>query len=151
MTAAEVRLWGTKIGTVAFDEENGLGSFEYDPGFLPSGIEVAPIAMPLSRRVYTFPELARQSFSMACPVCSPTVCRISSATQSSTPGFGVRAEARSPSTRSNGSAIPATAAWELWNTYRRAAPARQNRRASRSRSWCSLHQTFCDPVRICMS
>jgi serine/threonine-protein kinase HipA len=62
MTAAEVRLWGTKIGTVAFDEENGLGSFEYDPGFLPSGIEVAPIAMPLSRRVYTFPELARQSF-----------------------------------------------------------------------------------------
>ena len=62
MTAAEVRLWGTKIGTVAFDEENELGSFEYDPGFLPSGIEVAPIAMPLSRRVYTFPELARQSF-----------------------------------------------------------------------------------------
>ena len=62
MTAAEVRLWGTKIGTVAFDEENGFGSFEYDPGFLPSGIEVAPIAMPLSRRVYTFPELARQSF-----------------------------------------------------------------------------------------
>lgn len=62
MTVAEVRLWGTKIGTVAFDEENGLGSFEYDPGFLSSGIEVAPIAMPLSRRVYTFPELARRSF-----------------------------------------------------------------------------------------
>jgi serine/threonine-protein kinase HipA len=62
MTVAEVYLWGTKIGTVAFDDENGLGSFEYDPGFLTSGIEVSPIAMPLSRRVYTFPELARRSF-----------------------------------------------------------------------------------------
>ena len=62
MTVAEVMLWGTKIGTVAFDDENGLGSFEYDPGFLVSGIEVAPIAMPLSWRVYAFPELARRSF-----------------------------------------------------------------------------------------
>ena len=62
MTAAEVFLWGTKIGTVIFDRDTGLGSFEYDPVFLTSGIEVAPIAMPLSRRVYTFPELARHSF-----------------------------------------------------------------------------------------
>lgn len=62
MTVAEVLLWGTRIGTVAFDNVSGLGSFEYDPEFLVSGIEVAPIAMPLSRRVYTFPELARHSF-----------------------------------------------------------------------------------------
>ena len=62
MTAAQVFLWGTKIGTVVFDSETGLGSFEYDPVFATSGIEVAPIAMPLSRRVYTFPELARRSF-----------------------------------------------------------------------------------------
>ncbi len=62
MTAAEVFLWGTRIGTVAFDDTNGLGSFEYDPAFLVSGIEVAPLTMPLSRRVYSFPELARQSF-----------------------------------------------------------------------------------------
>ena len=63
MTTAEVMLWGTKIGTVAFDDNSGLGSFEYDPAFLTSRIEVSPIAMPLSRRVYTFPELARQSFN----------------------------------------------------------------------------------------
>ena len=62
MTAAEVILWGTKIGTVLFDNKTGLGSFEYEPAFLTSGIEVAPIAMPLSRRVYSFPELSRQSF-----------------------------------------------------------------------------------------
>lgn len=55
-------LWGTRIGTVVFDETDGLGSFEYDLDFLSSGIEVAPIAMPLSRRIYRFPELSRQSF-----------------------------------------------------------------------------------------
>lgn len=62
MTAAEVILWGTKIGTVAFDDETGLGSFEYDPAFLASGIEVAPVTMLLSNRVYIFPELERKSF-----------------------------------------------------------------------------------------
>ena len=62
MTTAEVMLWGTKIGTAAFDRDTGLGSFEYSPAFLSSGIEVSPIAMPLSRRVYLFPELAGQSF-----------------------------------------------------------------------------------------
>lgn len=55
-------LWGTRIGTVVFDETDGLGSFEYDSDFLSSGIEVAPIAMPLSRQVYRFPQLSRQSF-----------------------------------------------------------------------------------------
>ena len=60
MTFANVFLWGTKIGTVVL--ENGLGSFEYDKSFLSSGIEVSPIVMPLSERVYAFPELARESF-----------------------------------------------------------------------------------------
>ena len=62
MTAADVMLWGTKIGTVVFDNENGLGSFEYNRSFLTSGIEVAPLTMPLSQRIYSFPELNRQSF-----------------------------------------------------------------------------------------
>lgn len=62
MTVAEVVLWGTRIGTVVFDRDTGLGSFEYDRAFLNSGIEVSPIMMPLSSQVYTFPELARGSF-----------------------------------------------------------------------------------------
>ena len=62
MTAAEVFLWGTRIGTIVFNDIDGFGSFEYDPSFLPSGIEVSPITMPLSQRVYAFPELSRQSF-----------------------------------------------------------------------------------------
>lgn len=62
MIGAQVYLWGTRIGFVAFDNTTGLGSFEYDTAFLASGIEVSPIMMPLSGRVFVFPELPRKSF-----------------------------------------------------------------------------------------
>ena len=62
MIGAQVYLWGTRIGFVAFDDTTGLGSFEYDTAFLASGIEVSPIMMPLSGRVFVFPELPRKSF-----------------------------------------------------------------------------------------
>ena len=62
MTAAEVYLWGTRIGAIVFNRETGIGSFEYDRNFIGSGIEVSPIVMPLSQRVYSFPGLAWESF-----------------------------------------------------------------------------------------
>lgn len=62
MTSAEVRLWGSTIGFVSFDPDKELGFFEYDSDFLSSGIEISPIMMPLSRRVFSFPELNYASF-----------------------------------------------------------------------------------------
>ncbi len=62
MTVAEVKLWGKAIGAVAWDESLGLANFEYDPTFKESGIEVAPLTMPLSNRIYSFPALPRDTF-----------------------------------------------------------------------------------------
>ncbi len=63
MTAvAEVKLWGRTIGAVSLGDGDDVAAFEYDSAFAQSGIEVAPIAMPLSRRVYSFPGLARNTF-----------------------------------------------------------------------------------------
>ena len=59
---AEVRLWGRTIGAVALADGEQTASFEYAPEFVGSGIEVAPRMMPLSHRVYRFPELAPQTF-----------------------------------------------------------------------------------------
>ncbi|MGD8618995.1 MAG: HipA domain-containing protein [Gammaproteobacteria bacterium] len=59
---AEVRLWGRTIGAVVLEEGRDVAAFEYDAAFTRSGIEIAPLTMPLSRRVYTFPELARTTF-----------------------------------------------------------------------------------------
>jgi len=61
-TLAEVRLWGTRIGAVALEDDARVATFEYDRAFLASGVEVAPLMMPLAPRVYAFPELSHASF-----------------------------------------------------------------------------------------
>jgi len=61
-TVAEVRMWGSTIGAVALEDGAETASFQYDPAFSRSGIQVAPLMMPLSGRVCQFPALARQSF-----------------------------------------------------------------------------------------
>lgn len=57
MTVAEVRLWGTTIGAVSVERAGEPAAFEYTPEFASSGIEVAPLAMPLSRALYRFTSL----------------------------------------------------------------------------------------------
>ncbi len=63
MDLAEVRLWGRTIGAVSQRPDIGYASFQYDPNFARSGIEIAPITMPLARHPYAFPQLARRSFN----------------------------------------------------------------------------------------
>jgi len=59
---ARVELWGRTIGAVSWEEGRDHASFQYDPDFARSGIEVAPLIMPLGDQVYAFPELAPRSF-----------------------------------------------------------------------------------------
>lgn len=61
-TVAEVRLWGRTIGAVSLADGDDVASFEYDPAFARSGIQVAPLTMPLSRQVYRFGALPRETF-----------------------------------------------------------------------------------------
>lgn len=61
-TVAEVRLWGRAIGAVSIDGPGGIASFEYDPAFRTSGIEISPLVMPLAATIYSFPQLPRESF-----------------------------------------------------------------------------------------
>jgi serine/threonine-protein kinase HipA len=62
LTVAETRLWGTSIGAVSWDNDRGIASFQYDPAFVPSGRQVAPLTMPLADDIYSFPTLARETF-----------------------------------------------------------------------------------------
>lgn len=57
VTTAFVKLWGETIGAVAWDDAQKLGFFEYDKRFITNNLNVAPIRMPLSSRIYSFPEL----------------------------------------------------------------------------------------------
>lgn len=62
VNTAIVSLWGVEIGAVAWDTTRNLGLFQYMPAFTPSGIEVAPLTMPLSNQTYSFPELSKTTF-----------------------------------------------------------------------------------------
>ncbi|MGB5179694.1 MAG: HipA N-terminal domain-containing protein, partial [Gammaproteobacteria bacterium] len=62
MTVANVDLWGRTIGAVSWDNDTQLAHFEYAPAFIDSGIEVSPLMMPLSERIYSFPALPRDTF-----------------------------------------------------------------------------------------
>ena len=61
-TVAEVRLWGRTIGAVAYEDGARAADFQYAPEFIDSGIQVAPMMMPLAADTYRFPELSWQSF-----------------------------------------------------------------------------------------
>jgi serine/threonine-protein kinase HipA len=59
---ARVRLWERTIGAVVMEEGRDYASFQYDPAFARSGIELSPLSMPAGDRVYEFPELPRGTF-----------------------------------------------------------------------------------------
>lgn len=59
---ARVMLWGSLIGAVTWLEGREIGVFQYSPDFLRSGIELAPVSMPLAEFPYEFPALARNTF-----------------------------------------------------------------------------------------
>ncbi|MCP3666753.1 MAG: type II toxin-antitoxin system HipA family toxin [Gammaproteobacteria bacterium] len=61
-TTASVLLWGRVIGAVTWLDERELAIFQYTPEFAGSGIEVAPLTMPLQQASYEFPALGRETF-----------------------------------------------------------------------------------------
>ncbi|HWG76496.1 MAG TPA: HipA domain-containing protein [Steroidobacteraceae bacterium] len=61
-SVAAVLLWGRQIGAVSLEDGARVAAFQYVPAFVGSGIELSPLTMPLSRRVYEFPSLPQQAF-----------------------------------------------------------------------------------------
>lgn len=62
--AVEVFVWGKRVGAVAHDPRVGYYAFEYDPEFRATGIELAPLTMPLAqaRDPFVFPALPELTF-----------------------------------------------------------------------------------------
>lgn len=56
-----VSLWGMNVGALSWDQNRQVGQFQYFDEFIETGLEVAPLTMPLSTQVYEFPELQRST------------------------------------------------------------------------------------------
>nr|MBP8039325.1 HipA N-terminal domain-containing protein [Aeromonadaceae bacterium] len=59
---ARVEMWGQTVGALAYQPESGLCAFEYDSAWIRRGIEISPIRLPLSSRIYMFPALPRSTY-----------------------------------------------------------------------------------------
>ncbi len=59
MNVAIVKIWGQQVGAVAWEDQTGLASFEYDTTFKNLNWELSPLKMPINsgRGVFSFPEL----------------------------------------------------------------------------------------------
>lgn len=64
VSTIEVRIWGKTVGAVALDPKLGYYVFEYDPRFVTTGIELAPLTMPLerAREPFVFTDLPELTF-----------------------------------------------------------------------------------------
>ncbi|MFA6902060.1 MAG: type II toxin-antitoxin system HipA family toxin [Gallionellaceae bacterium] len=60
----EVRIWGRRVGAVAPDPRLGCYVFAYEPAWRQTGIELAPLTMPLADTspTFAFPSLAEPSY-----------------------------------------------------------------------------------------
>ena len=60
----EVRIWGKAVGAVALDPALGYYAFEYQPAFVRSGVELAPLTMPLdaASEPFVFTDLPESTY-----------------------------------------------------------------------------------------
>lgn len=66
-TVAKVNLWGNMVGAIAWSDVSGFATFEYDPGFLKKGLDIAPITMPLvnaanENSIFSFSGLSKETY-----------------------------------------------------------------------------------------
>lgn len=60
----EVKAWGQRVGAVAREPTKNHYAFEYDPAWIRSGVELAPITMPLAQasEPFIFTDLPEATF-----------------------------------------------------------------------------------------
>ena len=60
----DVSIWGMKVGALVWDAAAGMAVFEYDSKFRRSGLELAPLTMPMAmgNRPFSFPTNRTECF-----------------------------------------------------------------------------------------
>ncbi|MDR1154038.1 MAG: type II toxin-antitoxin system HipA family toxin [Bacteroidales bacterium] len=57
MTTAKVQIWGMTIGYISWENKSRTASFEFEKKFLKSGLDIAPLSMPINKidssKIYT--------------------------------------------------------------------------------------------------
>ena len=62
MESIIVKYNGMKAAAIVFEEGAAAATFQYFPEFIQTGIELSPLMMPLSNRIYQFPGIDKETF-----------------------------------------------------------------------------------------
>ena len=67
MVIADVTIWNHTVGVVYWDILTNTGSFEFDPSFVKTGLDLSPIKMPLAdlqrgNLIHSFPGLNKETY-----------------------------------------------------------------------------------------
>src|SRR5476651_1470928 len=60
INSAFINIWGERVGAIAWDADNGVANFEFEPAFLRMGWDISPLKMPVGAtngRIFSFNEL----------------------------------------------------------------------------------------------
>lgn len=60
ITTAYINIWNKRVGAIAWDDNSGLATFEYEPSFLANEWDLSPLKMPIlgsEKQIFSFPEL----------------------------------------------------------------------------------------------
>jgi serine/threonine-protein kinase HipA len=64
---AKIQLWGMDLGAILWNDKSQLATLEFEPDFIKSGLDIAPLKMPLEtliegQRIFSFPALPKETF-----------------------------------------------------------------------------------------
>lgn len=63
MSVVEVRLWGVKVGYIAYSPgQTEISTFEYDEDFMKMGVQISPITMKYPPQIHTFDNINFHTF-----------------------------------------------------------------------------------------
>jgi serine/threonine-protein kinase HipA len=67
ITVARVNIWNSLVGAVAWDEDRGYATFEYDSAFLKKGLDLSPLRMSAEEArngngIFSFPSLNKETY-----------------------------------------------------------------------------------------
>lgn len=69
----EVFAWGARVGVLSRSTVRGAYAFQYDPGWIRSGLELAPVIMPRRRAPYVFPQLPEPTYAGLPPMIADSL------------------------------------------------------------------------------
>lgn len=69
----QVFAWGRRVGVLAAGRRRGAYDFEYDPAWVRTGVELAPVLMPRRLRPFSFADLPRETYSGLPPMIADSL------------------------------------------------------------------------------